>query len=604
VRKAILAFLILSFISIGTQASAERLHALSVRGAPQYPQGFSHFGYVNPKAPQGGRIVIGAIGTFDTLNPYCVKGVPAAGVGVFGMGLVFESLMKRADDEPFTVYAYLAESVEVAPDSSWVIFHINPAARWADGKPVTAEDVQFTHELLKEKGRPHLRLSRRNVESCEVLGPYTVQFVFKPQGEENGQKFYNPELPLIMGISSVLPKHALEGRDFVHLTQERLPGSGPYRISKFDMGRSITFERRPDYWGKDLPVMQGVYNFKEIHFDYYRNTQVALEAFKAGAYDFQIVNDPNHWQTDYQFAAVQKGEVKKLEFAHERPVGMRGLVMNTRKEKFADPRVRRALLHAFANFEDMNQRLYGGSLTRTHSFFENTELRAPQSISSLEQAVAKKLGIQVSSELPTLPAASSAKEYRSHLLTARKLLKEAGWDVKNGRLINQKGEPFIIEVLLVDPEHEKFLLSFAKDLKTLGIQLTIRTLDTAQYWNRASQFDFDSLVFYWSGTRSPGKEQNFRWSTEAASMNGALNYPGVRDDRVDQVIRYLNGTRDKEQYIAAVHLLDRLLLEGDYVIPLFHDGKHRVAYWTSLGHPDLDPKVGLGIENWWSTAVG
>ncbi|MCP4922774.1 MAG: ABC transporter substrate-binding protein [bacterium] len=603
-HKALLAFLISGFLGgLAFQAKAEKLHALSVRGAPKYDAGFSNFGYVNPDAPQGGRIIIGAIGVFDTLNPYCVKGVPAAGVGVFGMGLVFESLMKRASDEPFTVYTYLAESVEAAPDSSWVIFHINPKAKWADGKPLTAEDVKFTHEILKEKGRPHLRLSRRNVESCEVLNPLTIKFTFKPQGEENGQKFYNPELPLIIGVGSVLPKHALEGRDFDHLTQEILPGSGPYRISKFDMGRSITFEQRPDYWGNDLPVMKGIYNFKEIRFDYYRNTQVALEAFKAGAYDFQIVTDPNRWQADYHFAAVQEGQVKKLEFVHERPVGMRGFVMNTRKEKFADPRVRRALLYAFSNFEDMNKRLYGGSLNRTHSYFENTELRAPQKISAAEKTLTEKLSIDVSSQLPALPEASNSKEFRTHLLEARNLLKAAGWEIRKSQLVNQKGEPFVIEVLLVDPEHEKFLLSFAKDLQTLGIRLSIRTLDTAQYWNRASQFDFDSLIFYWSGTRSPGKEQNFRWSTEAASLKGALNYPGVRDVRVDQVIRYMNGTRIKEEYTTAVHLLDRLLLEGDYVIPLFHNKKHRVAYWASLDHPDLDPRVGLGIENWWS-AVG
>ena len=599
----LLTLIILTIVNCNNGIQAKKIYSLSLYKAPKYNMNFSHFNYVNPTAPQGGKIIIGLIGTFNTLNPYTIKGIPAAGLNVFGMTLVFESLMKLADDESLSTYPYIAKSIELAKDKSWIIFYINPKAKWSDGNPLTSTDVKFTYELLKKQGHPHLRLTRRNIHSCKILNNLTVKFTFIPQYKKSGKKFFNPKTPLIIGTNLILPKHVLETYDFNDSLQKYIPGSGPYKIKSLKFGKSITFEKRQNYWGKNLPIMKGMYNFQEIKFDYYRDKQIALEAFKSGEYDFQIITNPNQWKIAFNFLSVKKEKIKKIEFFHKRPIGMCAFVMNTRKKKFSNRKVRKAILHAFANLDNVNKILYSKELKRTSSFFENTELSAQTKISNLEKLLAKILSINILNEIIFLPKISKNVNIRKHLLKSKNLLEESGWTINNNKLLDKNGKQFTIEVLLVNKEYKKILLSFSQNLKILGIKLKIKTSNTSQYWNKISKFNFDSIITYWPGINVPGKEQYLRWSTQSSYVNGSVNYSGVKNCKINKIIRYMNNTQKKENYIIAIHILDRLLLEGYYVIPLFHDAKHRIAYWESLEHPKINPKIGLGIQSWWSKSV-
>ncbi len=581
--------------------SAEKKHAFSMHGAPKYEAGFRHTDYVNPDAPKGGRIKFAVIGTFDSLNPFVIKGNPPAGLSLLTEQLVFEGLMDRTSDEPFTVYGRVAEFIEVAPDRSWVIFTLNPKARWSDGNAMTADDVLFSFNLLKEQGRPNLRLFYKKVEKAEKIGDRGVKFTFKIDPE---LKDYNPEAPMLMALLRVLPKHALEGKDFEKLTLEPIPSSGPYKIKEYNLGKSIVYERREDYWGKDLPLNRGRYNFDLVQFEYYRDNTVAHEAFKRHEYDVRAPNDPKEWMHDFNFKAVKAGDVIKEDLPITGPVGMRAFVFNTRRDLFKDAKVREAINLAF-DFEWMNKNLFHGTYKRTTSFFDNTELRHRGSPQGLERVylndLPEKHPKRMFEETFSVPSYLDRAQLREALSRAKVLLREAGWRIQGNTLIHaETGKPFRFEILLYNPKDEKLALALAKNLKPLGIQVTIRTVDPAQYERRHTNFDFDMTLWFWGHTRSPGLEQTYYWSSAAADQEGSRNYAGIKSKSVDALCHKIAHAKNRDELESACRALDRALLWGRYVIPLFHENQAHLAYWKGFGKPKYDPTVGIHFTSWWA----
>ncbi|GEO81190.1 extracellular solute-binding protein [Pararhodospirillum oryzae] len=565
------------------------VHGLAMHGAVKYPADFTHFDYVNPDAPKGGAIRLAAMGGFDTLNVFTIRGEAAA-----GLGLMVDTLTARAADEPFSHYGLIAQSMEMPEDRSWIIFNLRPEAVWSDGEPITADDVAFSLETLRTQGIPMYNMYYGDVERVEVLGPKRVRFVFK--GTENR------ELPLIVGQMPILPKHYWEGRDFSAVTLDPPVISGPYRIASFEPGRSITYARRPDYWAKDLPVSRGFYNFDEIRHDYYRDATVMLEAFKAGAYDFRAENVARQWATGYDGPAVRDGRIIMERLPHHRVQGMQGFIFNLRRPLFADPRVREALGWAF-DFEWTNQNLFYGEYTRTRSYFDNSELAATGLPDAAELAVLEpwrdQLPPRVFTEVYAPPVVDEAKGgLRANLAHALDLLRQAGWTVKDGALRNADGQPFEVEVLLAQPEFERLVLPFARTLERLGIRLSLRTVDTAQYINRVTHFDFDIMVGSWGQSSSPGNEQRDFWSQAAAHTPGSSNYSGIASPAIDGLIESIIAAPSRADLVTRVHALDRVLQWSFLVIPQWHQSSDRVAYWNLFGHPPT-PDDGIQFNTWW-----
>lgn len=589
---------ILSFFILTSAHAAQ--HGIAMHGALKYKEG-QHFGYVNPNAPVGGEVKLGAVGTFDSLNPFITKGTAPAGLHMMSETLVFERLMIRSRDEPFSLYGLIAESVDVAPDRSWIQFNLRAEAKWADGKPITAEDVAFSHAILKEKGRPNLRLFYTKVKAVEVLGPRQIKFTFEKLPDEDR---YDPELPLLIGLMAILPKHLMEGKDFEKLHPKDLIGSGPYRVKDVKMGRSIAYDRRKDYWGWNISCQKGYYNFQTVRYDYYRNETVALEAFKAGEYDVRSEGDPNHWLHDYNFKAVKEGKVIKEELDHTTPVGFKAFVFNIRRPIFEDKAVRQALAYAF-DFEWANKTLFHGAFTRTRSYFDNTELACQKQVTRKEKEV---LGEYISKvpkyqidELYMPPNSKDAKEFRQNLVTAGWMLDKAGWIIRDGKRVNAKtGTPLEFEILLFKPDDEKLSLALARNLKRLGVTTKVRVVDPSQYERRRMDFDYDIIINSWGHSLSPGREQTYYWSTKAADEPGSRNYAGIRDPVVDHLCNVLATAKDRETLVAAARALDRSLLWGHYVIPLFHQEKIYLAYWNKFGHPEFRPDVPTAFITWWS----
>ena len=551
---------------------------------------FTHFDYVNPEAPKGGTVRQSAIGTFDSLNPFILRGQSAAGIG-----LIYESLLTPSMDEPDADYGLLAESVEVPDDFSWVVFNLRPEARWHDGSPITADDVVYSFDILTTKGHPFYRAYYAAVERAEKLGPHKVKFVFRVG--------LNRELPKILGQLMVLPKTHFETHEFDKTTLEPPLGSGPYRIAELEPGRSITYERIPEYWGQDLPVNRGTNNFDVIRIDYYRDRTVALEAFKAHEYDFRLENTAKVWATGYDFPATRQGLVIAEEIPHENPTGMQGFVFNTRRAIFQDPRVRRALAHAF-DFEWTNANLFNGAYTRTKSYFSNSELAAEGLPSAAELALLEPFRGHIPDEVFTdiyqPPETDGSGNVRANLRIAKKLLEEAGWIIENGKLVHQgSGEPLEIEFLLVSPAFERIVGPLTQNLNRLGVASRIRTVDSAQYQNRRDQFDFDIVVASFPQSLSPGNEQLDYWGSSKADIEGSRNLIGVVDPAVDALIETIIAAPDRAALVAATRALDRVLLWGHYVIPQYHIRTFRVAYWNRFGQPKVRPRFGLGFNTWW-----
>jgi microcin C transport system substrate-binding protein len=576
------------------QDSVKITHGHSLFGDLKYGPGFTHFDYVNPDAPKGGSIKQYAIGSFDSLNPFILKGRSATGIG-----RLFETLMTGSADEPSSEYGLLASSVETPEDLSWVIFNLRPEARWHDGTPVTAEDVVFSLEALKGRGHPFYRQYYANVVNAEALSPTRVKFTF-----EGGM---NRELPQIIGQIPVLSKAYYEENEFDETTLEPPMGSGPYRISAVEPGRSITYERVTDYWGVDLPVNKGQNNFDEIRIDYYRDQTVALEAFKAHAYDFRSENSSKDWATGYNFPALENGLVIKQLIRHENPTGMQAFVFNTRRTMFADRKVRQALAYAY-DFDWANTNLFYGQYTRTESFFSNSELAATGTPSDAELEYLNRFRGQVPEEVFTneyrAPATDGSGNVRGNLRIAVGLLRDAGWDVVDGALTDSAtGEKMVIEFLLVSPAFERIVAPYIQNLERLGVEATIRTIDSAQYTNRLEGFDFDVVVSTFGQSLSPGNEQRDFWGSTNADVDGSRNLIGVKDPVVDALIDDIIAAPDRQSLVASSQALDRVLLWGHYVVPQWHIRSFRVAYWDRFGRPDITPKYGLGFNAWWIDAA-
>lgn len=579
---------------ISPLAFGEPAHGLALHGQLKYGPDFTHFDYVNPDAPKGGEARFAAIGSFDTFNPFNIKGQPAVGVGQ-----LFESLMTGSADEPFSEYGLIAESVEAPADRSSATFTIRPQAKFHDGSPITADDVLFSFETLKSQGSPAYRFYYANVARAERLDERRVKFTFAP-GE-------NRELPLIIGQMPVLSKKYWENRDFAATTLEIPLGSGPYRIERFEPGRFVVYQRDANYWGRDLPVNRGLNNIDRLRYDYYRDVTVALEAFKAGAYDLRVENVAKQWASGYDFPALRDGRVKKETFPHQRTSGMQGFVYNLRRPLFQDPKVRRALAYAF-DFEWSNRNLFHDQYKRTRSYFDNSELAAqglpsPEELALLEP-LRKELPPEVFSSEYQPPVAKDDGQLRTNLRQALELLQEAGWTFRERKLVNAKtGEPFRFELLIDEPTWERIGLPFARNLERLGIEMTVRSVDSAQYENRVRDFDFDLVVNVWGQSLSPGNEQREFWSSAAADHPGSRNLAGLKNPAVDQLVDQLIAAPDRASLVTRVRALDRALQWSYLVIPHWHIPYDRIAFWNKFGYPATTPLQGVQLNAWWIDPV-
>ena len=581
---------------ISAPLSAEpvyRGHGLAMHGTLKYTSNFQHFDYVNPNAPKGGTIRLGAIGGYDTFNTFIVKGRKAV-----GLNRIYDTLMESSNDEPFSMYGLLAETVEVPRDRSSVTFTLRENARWHDGKPVTTEDLIWTFNFLLEKGHPYYRFYYGSVDTVSKVGPRSVKFTFKP-GE-------NRELPLILGQLQVLPKHYWETHDPTKSTPLVPPlGSGPYRVVSFEANRSVTFERVKEYWARDLPIKRGHDNFDKIIYEYFRDGTVALEAFKAGRFDYRHENSSKAWATAYDIPAVKKGFLIKNAFRHVRTQGMQGFVFNLRREIFKDAKVREALGYAF-DFEWSNETLFYGQYKRSRSYFSNSELASKGLPTKEELAILelyrKDLPKEVFSKKFDVPRTDGSGNNRGNLRKARKLLADAGWqfDRKKRQLVHTKsGRALAFEVLLVSPLFERVVLPFKKNLERLGILLDVRTVDSAQYQKRIQSFDFDMVVTSWGQSSSPGNEQRLYWSSLAADREGSRNLAGLKNKVIDALVEKLIAAPSRESLVQHTRALDRVLLWYHLVIPHWHTGTDRTVYWNKFGKPKTLPKNGISFSSWW-----
>lgn len=568
-------------------------HALTLYGKPKYPQSFKNFSYVNPHAPKKGVMNRGGFGTFDSLNSFILQGNPAS-----GLGLLYDTLTIKGAEEPFTEYGLLAEKIEIPRgDINWIIYHIHKEAKFNDGVFVTAEDVVFSFETITNKGLPQYRAYYADVLSVEALDKQRVKFTFKHSN--------NKELPLILGQLMIIPKHYWDNktRDFSKVSLEPPLGSGPYIIDKIKPGRSISYRLNDKYWGKYLPVNKGLHNFEKIKYIYYRDLEIMHEAFKSGEIDFKIENQASRWNQEYNFPAFNNGKVLKREFAHSRNQGMQAFIFNTRREIFMDARVREALNYAF-DFEWANKHLFFNSYKRSYSFFSNSELAAsgkpgPGELKIL-QKYKGKLPPQVWDEVVTQPRTDTPGGIRANLRTAVSLLKQAGWELKEGRLINQvTGKQMKFEILIVQKAFERIVNPFIKNLARLGIEAKLRLVDTTQYINRVQEFNFDMMVFSFAQSESPGNEQRNFWGSSAAKVPGSRNLIGIEDPIVDELIEKIITVSSREELINYCKVLDRVLLAGHYIIPNWHISVDRVAYWDKFGFTSVIPKAGVQVESWW-----
>lgn len=570
-------------------------HGISLYNELKYGPDFTHFEYANPDAPKGGSLLIGSIGTFDSLNPYILKGATPPRMAA----LLYDTLTEHADDEIFSEYGRLAERIEVPADNSWVLYTLRKEARWHDGQPITPEDVIFTLEMLKTKGHPFYSSYYASIESVEKVGARQVKFIL---GAET-----NKELPLITGQLSILPKHYWQGRDFSETTLEPPLGSGPYKFAAVEAGRSVTYERVDDYWGRDLPVNKGRFNFDRIQFDYYRDQTVAIEALKAGEFDYRRENSSKDWATSYDVAAVSEGKLVKDPLPHRRSTGMQAFVFNTRRDKFADRRVRQALGYAF-DFEWTNKNLFYGLYERTESYFSNSELASTGLPTGRELEILEAYRGRIPDEVFTTvyapPSTDGSGQIRANLRAATKLLGEAGWNIVDGVLTHgETGTVMEIEFLLYTASWERIVAPMVSNLERLGVKASIRTVDQTQYQNRAQEFDYDLIVGGQGQSHSPGNEQRNYWTSAVADQPGSGNEAGIKDPVVDELVDRLIQAPDRAELVAVTKALDRVLLWGHYIVPHWYSDKFRVVHWDKFGKPAMSaPYTGdyfVMPYTWW-----
>jgi len=584
-------FALLGLLCACTLAGAAPRHALTLYDEPpKYPANFKHFEYANPDAPKGGVLRQAGFGSFDSLNPFINKGVSAEDIG-----LIYDTLTTNSLDEPFTVYGLVAEKIERGPKNDWVRFYLRPQARFHDGQPVTAEDVAFTFETLISQGAPQYRAYYADVDKVVVEGKRQVRFDFKHAG--------NRELPMILGQLPVLPKHWWAERDFTSGSLEPPLGSGPYRVERVQPGRSISYARVEDYWGRDLAVNRGFYNFDRLVFDYYRDNTVALQAFKAGQFDYWLETSAKNWATAYDIPAVHEGRLIKEEIPNYNPTGMQGFIFNIRRPLLQDRRVREALALLF-DFEWTNRQLFNGAYFRTHSYFDNSELASSGLPGKDELAVLEPLRGQIPDEVFEkpfeLPVTDGNGIIREQQRRAYQLLTEAGWHVENDRMVDAQGKPVKLEFLLVQSEFERVLLPYKRNLADLGIELEIRRVDVSQYVNRLRSRDFDMIVSGFGQSNSPGNEQREYWHSVSADNPGSRNFIGLKDPAIDTLVEQLIAADTRQELITHTRALDRVLLWGHYVVPNWHIKTWRVAYWNDLAHPQVTPRQDIGLMTWWT----
>ena len=578
-------------LSLSSLSLAAGQHALTLYGEPaKYPASFKHFDFVNPDAPKGGELRQSGFGGFDSLNPFINKGVAADDIG-----LIYDTLTRHSLDEPFTEYGLLAEKIEVAPDHSWVRFYLRPQARFHDGQAVTAADVVFTFDALMKDGAPQYKAYYADVAKATAEDAQRVRFDFKRSN--------NRELPLILGQLPVLPKHWWSNREFNKGNLEIPLGSGPYKVADVAAGRSIRYERVKDYWGNELAVNRGFYNFDSILIDYYRDTTVALEALKAGQFDYWLEVSAKNWASAYDVPAVKDGRLHKEEITNHNPTGMQGFVFNIRRPLFQDPRVREALGLLF-DFEWTNKQLFNGAYTRTHSYFENSELAASGLPGSDELKILEplrtKLDPKVFNSVFEVPRSDASGIIREQQRRAYQLLQEAGWKIVDDKMVDADGKPVSLEFLLAQTDFERVLLPYKRNLADLGIELVIRRVDVSQYINRLRSRDFDMIVGGFGQSSSPGNEQREYWHSASADNPGSRNFIGLKDPAVDSLVEGLINAESRQSLVTRTRALDRVLLAGHYVIPNWHIKTWRVAYWDRLQHPEVTPLYDVGLMTWWS----
>lgn len=570
-------------------ALAEPAHGIALYGEPKYKPGFTHFEYVNPNAPKGGEVRQAVLGGFDSLNPFILKGTVAAGAA-----LLFDTLTVGSDDEPFTRYGLLAETMAIAADRASITFTLRAEAKFHDGTPVTAEDVAFSYRMLKEKGAPHYRSYFTDVTAVETPDARTVIFRFK-----DGT---NRELPLIIGEFPVFAAAFYANRPFDQASLEPPLGSGPYQVKSVDANRSVTYQRNPNYWAAHLPSQKGHHNFDVIRYDYYRDDGVALEALMAGDLTLRLEQSSSRWATAYDKPPVRQGLIQRTEIGDTSPRGMQGWVFNTRRPIFADRRVRAALAYAF-DFEWTNKTLSDGQLIRTVSYFDNSELRARGLPTGDELALLEPFRGKIPDEVFTAeyfpPKTDGSGNIRDNLRTALRLLRDAGWTVKDNKLVNGQGQPLAFEILIDNQVFERTTLPFIKNLEQLGVSATLRLVDVAQYQKRLEAYDFDMIIGIFPQSISPGNEQRDFFAAAAADIPGGRNLAGIKDPAIDTLIEQVIYAPSREALVTRVRALDRLLRWGHYVIPQFHGRTTRYAHWDFYGRTGVETLQRESFDRWW-----
>jgi microcin C transport system substrate-binding protein len=591
------AVLISSFASIPLKAEQPKgpQHGLELYGTPKYPADFKNFDYVNPSAPKGGELRMSGFGTFDSLNPFVIKGIPAAGMTFLHPSYLYATLMEHSYDEPSSVYGYIAETAEVAEDKKSVTFTLRDSARFHDGTPITAEDVVFTFDILMKKGNPMFRAYYRKIKGAEALGPRIVRFNFSADDDK--------ELPMIIGEMPILSKAFYAKHDFAKADLSMPLGSGPYTIENVDPGKSVTYKRVKDWWGADLPVNKGRYNFDTIKLIYFRDLTVALEAFKAGDISLRSEYSAKDWANDYDSPAFRNGDYIKREIPHTMPAGMMGLIFNIRQPLFQDRNVRKALSLAF-DFEWANKNLFYNSYTRHNSYFSNGELASTSLPTGDELKILEPFKGQIPEEVFAqefkMPVNANGHHIREQMKIARQLLKDAGWGMKDGVLVNKKtGQPFEFEILIKQPDLAKVINGFVQNLNSLGVKAKIRVVDTAQYTERVNDFDYDMIFEGFPQSNTPGNEQEEFWGSKSADAKGSTNYIGVKDPVVDALVEEIIHAQSRESLISHVHALDRVLLWNYYMVPGYYLPGYRVAYWKDFHSPEVIPKYNLDLNAWW-----
>jgi peptide/nickel transport system substrate-binding protein len=566
-------------------------HGIARYGQPALPATFRHFPYVNPEAPKGGRLTLSQLGTFDSMNPYISRGTVPEGI----TSQVVQSLMMRSLDEPFTLYGLVAEGVETDARRSMVQFTLNPAARFSDGRPVTADDIRFTFELLRERGRPNQRTTFRRVRAVELPDPRTIRFVFQdPDGE----------LPLILALMPALARHAIDPATFEQPSFRAPLGSGPYVLAEVDPGKSFMLRRNPNAWSAEVPALAGHHNFDEIKVEFYRDSNALFEAFKVGLYDVRVEADPGRWLGGYDFPAVRAGRVILDRVRFEAPRGMTGIMFNTRRGPLADIRVREALQQVF-DFEWVNRNLFQGAYVRQQGYFDQSELSAVgRPISEGERAI---LGPHIGMIRPDVqdgtwraPVSDGSGRDRQRLQSAATLLREAGYQPREGRMRKvDDGTPLEIEFLAISKEQERVALAFGDGLRPLGIGLTVRLVDSSLYWRRLRTFDIEAMIWSYPTSASPGAEQANRFSSQAADREASLNYAGVRSPAVDAALAAMRSAQTADVYVASVRALDRALISGAYALPLYHAPERWIARSQNIRRAERTPRFEMNHESWW-----